>query len=309
MRVILIGDVHAYRLLVPPWLLLGKPVAGYLNLLLRRRRMFRLALMPALVERALALKPDLVLLSGDLTTCAFPGEFDDAARLLKPLTDQVKTIAVPGNHDRYTRRAVRAVDFEERFQRWATSSLEAEVGYPVMHPVAPRWHVLALDSGVPRWLSSRGRIGAAAIDESLSLVNGADPGDGVIVLSHYAAGKPPHLRPMRPSHMLEDHDAFLRMLAQMQRRLIFVHGHIHCPWSWPRPEAELRHVLDVNAGAPCLIGRGLSHGQGFVELRLPDNPAHAVQVIHHRPTRDLSRGAAVETHANDWSATPLSERY
>ncbi len=102
MRLLLIGDIHAYRLYVSPWHLLGKALLGQTNLWLYRRRKFDLSLLPAVVARAVDLRPDLVLLSGDLTTTAYPGEFADVAAALRPLLAAVPTVAVPGNHDRYT---------------------------------------------------------------------------------------------------------------------------------------------------------------------------------------------------------------
>ena len=117
MRIVLFGDIHLYRLWLAPWHLLSKRVLGQGNLVLNRRRKFDHSLLPGLIEQAVAIKPDLCLLSGDLTTTALVGEFEDAAAALKPLTDRVQTIAVPGNHDRYTYTSARVKRIRCRSRR------------------------------------------------------------------------------------------------------------------------------------------------------------------------------------------------
>ena len=75
MRIALIGDLHTYALAVWPWELLGKPLAGQLNLWLNRRTKFDRSLIAPTIGRVMECKPDLALLSGDLTTTSRPSEF------------------------------------------------------------------------------------------------------------------------------------------------------------------------------------------------------------------------------------------
>jgi len=107
MRLALIGDIHYYRLAVAPWQLFGKRLLGQANLWLNRRHRFNRSLLKPVLEQAESIQPDMVLMSGDLTTTALAGEFADVAAALNPLAKRIPMVAVPGNHDRYTFSAAR----------------------------------------------------------------------------------------------------------------------------------------------------------------------------------------------------------
>jgi Icc protein len=57
-------------------------------------------LMQAAVSEVIALRPDLVLIGGDLTQEGYANEFRAAQRHLEPITESgVPTVIIPGNHD------------------------------------------------------------------------------------------------------------------------------------------------------------------------------------------------------------------
>jgi 3',5'-cyclic AMP phosphodiesterase CpdA len=78
---------------------------------------FNGALMESVVSRVNAMRPDVVLIAGDLTGAGYEWEFQDAARWLARF--EPPTLAIPGNHDS---RNVGYIHFEhhfgERFWRW-----------------------------------------------------------------------------------------------------------------------------------------------------------------------------------------------
>ena len=64
-------------------------------------------------------RPDRVVFSGDATTLGFEAEFARAAALLGVTgPDPLPGLAVPGNHDYYTRAAAAAGLFERYFAPW-----------------------------------------------------------------------------------------------------------------------------------------------------------------------------------------------
>ena len=277
MRLALIGDIHLYRLLATPWHLMGKALLGQLHLWLRRGWRFDPRLLEPLVRRAGDLKPDMLLLSGDFTTTAKPGEFADAAGALSPLMRHVPTIAVPGNHDCYTFTAGR----QRRIARYFGEVLPES--FPHLRHLGGRWHLLALDAAVPRAFSSRGRVGADQLTRAAALVSTLDADDGLIVLCHYALRELPDHKPMKWDHRLEDAAGVADLLARFTGRTLYLHGHVHRPWCWPRCEQGLDHVVDVNAGAPLLRTRAYPFGQGFWQIELPNDPGAEGELIHHRP--------------------------
>lgn len=119
MRLAHATDIHWFS---PPRLrdLELKRVWGTLNLYVRgRRHEFDPNVQDTLVSHLLSLKPDLVLITGDLTAQALPSEFEIAKRALTPLLDSVPTLVLPGNHDVYTPKSSRARLFWKTFGPWA----------------------------------------------------------------------------------------------------------------------------------------------------------------------------------------------
>ncbi len=305
LRLLLIGDVHYYRLAVWPWLLAGKRLLGQVNLWLRRRRRFVRHLLAETVRRAIELEPDRVLMSGDLTTTALRGEFEAVARLLKPLIDRHPVVILPGNHDRYT------------FSAGARRGLERHFGplvpetFPCRMSLNAGWELLAIDSAVPRMLSSRGRVGEAQLQQVARLLEQIPSERGVLVLCHYPILLPQGRR-QKWGHRLADGAALLRVLLQSRHRMIYCHGHIHEPWLIPataaRPTdpsvdaqgelAAARHLTLLDAGAPCMVDARYPRGQGFWELILPPDPTAAVQYRHHAPADRPGEPWQVHPHAD-----------
>ena len=279
MRLALIGDIHSYRLLVPPWSLLGKRVFGQLHTWLNPRRRFDTRLLAPLVRQVASVEPDMVLFSGDLTSTALPGEFSDVFDALSPVVNTFPTVMTPGNHDRYTFTAARRKRFEAAVSASTASQFPC---FRRFDSPADRWSLLALDGAVPRCVSSRGLVGEAQLERAREQIADLTDSDGLVVMCHYALRRPPPAR-MRWSHRLADAPEVEAMLADCPARVLYVHGHVHEPWCWPRAEASLEHVLDVNAGAPCLRRPEHPHGQGFWQIDLPDDPRQEVCLRRHVP--------------------------
>ncbi len=277
MRLVLIGDIHYYRLFTAPWNLIGKRVLGKTNLWLRRRKVFLPAALPAVVERVLSLAPDRVVFSGDLTTTALRPEFEDVRRVLRPLLDRFPTLIIPGNHDRYTFASKRKRRIEEYFPD------QSPPEYPHLAPLTGAWRLMAIDASVPQWLSSRGRCGAAQLDRARWIIDEREDARNILLLCHYPAQYPPAIRG-RDGHRLDDAAELLEALkTAAPRRVLYLHGHIHRPWIYNPEDKALSHVTFVNAGAPCHVSEQYPFGQGFWEIDLPEDTRHAVSLTHHLP--------------------------
>ena len=280
LRLALIGDIHAYRLLAPPWSLFGKRALGQVNVWLNRRHRFDRDLLAPVVARVGELDPDLLLLSGDLTSTALSGEFADVFAALAPVTGHVPTVAVAGNHDRYTFSAARRRQFERAGDTLVPPRFPH---FRRLEPPAERWALLVLDAAVPRIVSSRGRIGATQLELARRYVANLSAADGLIVLCHYALRRPPDLGPTPWHHRLADAAEVEALLAACPAPVLYLHGHVHHPWCWRRDEPGLEHVTDINAGAPCLCVTTQPRGQGFWQIDLPTDPQEPVGLCRHVP--------------------------
>jgi len=277
MRLVLLGDIHAHRLLVPPWRLLSKRLLGQMNLWLRRRYRFDLRLLRPVVERAAGLNPDLVLLSGDLSSTALEGEFDDVKEALAPLISKIPSLLVAGNHDRYTFRSARRRTIEEAF----VSVVPAQ--FPHVQRLDERWTLLTLDAAVPRLVSSRGRLGSAQMREASTTMQQLTSEQGLVVLCHYPFAAPEGIR-MPWVHGLDEVAALRDLLADCRAKIIYMHGHIHRSWHWRPTDPRHAHVIDINAGSPTLCATPDRAGHGFWQIDLAADAAAPPVAIRHEPT-------------------------
>ncbi|MCK5834548.1 MAG: metallophosphoesterase [Lentisphaeria bacterium] len=79
-----------------------KRLVGALNYFLFRRSHFDLNVLQMAIDTTLTLKPQVVVISGDITSTGTPEEFELACEYLKPLVEaDLKLIYIPGNHDAY----------------------------------------------------------------------------------------------------------------------------------------------------------------------------------------------------------------
>jgi len=180
--------------------------------------------LPNLLERAIAevneLSPDVVVVSGDLTTHGFKDEYALAKRYLG--TIECKAIVViPGNHDS---RNVGYVHFEELFgDRNSVLRLDGV-------------SIVAVDSTEPDL--DNGQIGRGRyrwIEEQF-----AEPADLRVFVLHH------HLLPVpgtgRERNIVNDAGDALEALQRAGVDLVLC-GHKHVPYAW-----KLESLFIVNAG-------------------------------------------------------------
>jgi 3',5'-cyclic AMP phosphodiesterase CpdA len=231
------SDIH----LTPPHLgwhrrdWLSKRVLGWINLrVLGRGYRFRhshtiTACLQADLRR---LHPDQVIFSGDATTLGFENEFKQAAERLAVTDPSMPPgLAVPGNHDYYTRRGVEKQLFETYFAPWLEGIRVDEAPYPFARRVGPVW-LIGLNSSTYNQFSwdATGRVGPAQLDRLARLLQRLEPGPRIIV-SHYplcvVTGKPEPVW-----HRLRDWRAVTRVAAD-HGVCLWLNGHRHHAYHWP----------------------------------------------------------------------------
>lgn len=269
MRIVHISDLHFWHVTLNPLRLMGKRLLGMSNLVLNRARKYRMERMPDLCERVKELNPDHILITGDLTTTSLEEEFTAAYRGLLPLNGrQWSMTVIPGNHDRYTRRAARLRLFEKHFGGFAPS-----IEYPWLRHLGEGTAILGLDTSRPAMVSARGKIAPTQLDAARRLLEGSRSGiTRLVVACHYPVALPEGVREDR-SHDLQGKEHLRAFLSQLGPHL-YCHGHIHAGWTFI--PAALPQSLCLNPGAalrrrkrPCvqaLLLEILLEGKG-VEVR------------------------------------------
>ncbi len=280
MRIALIGDIHAYSLNVRARRLLSRRILAQSNLWINRRFRFNHALLAPLMDQVRAVEPDLVLCSGDITTTSLEDEFTDVMNHFRPLAEQTPVVVVPGNHDRYT--------FKSRRKRRMEEMLEGLMPHEFPHhrQLSPKWRLIALDSGIPNVLTSRGALGEAQFAALSRSLHDTPADQGVVLLCHYPAATPPGM-PNSWAHNLREAAALRRMLTDCPQPILFMHGHVHQPWYWASGEGQTNGhapaLAYLNAGSPCMTSNKYPMGQGFWQIDLPDDPAQQISLLHQVP--------------------------
>ena len=279
MRLALLGDVHFFELAVPLRRLLGKRAMGHANLVLNRRKRFDHGRLPALLEHLEAQGPDLLLMSGDVTTSSLEAEFErvrDALSALDAAGGSLPTVLVPGNHDAYTFKSHRT----DRMRTLLGGFVPA--GFPHARALGPGWELLALDSAVPNRFFSRGALGPAQLAAAAEIIRAKKPGEGLVVLCHYPCVVP-RGTPGGWSHDLAEAAALRDLLQASPAEVVFVHGHVHKPWFVAGPKGLRPGFRVLNTGSPCMLGKRFPAGQGYWTLELPDDPTDRLLATHHVP--------------------------
>lgn len=196
---------------------------------------FDAALMEATVDEINDLKPDLVIVAGDLTANGYREQFDEAKQYIDDVECQNK-IVIAGNHDS---RNVGYVHFEELFGPRHHRTFELEFGVcclPDSERIQERLKILAMDSNKPDL--NDGEIGSDRY--GLFDTEFLDPEDfKIFLLHHHLVGIP---GTGRERNVVWDAGDVLERLKVASVNLVLC-GHRHVPYNWP-----LDNVLIVSSG-------------------------------------------------------------
>ena len=199
---------------------------------------FDAELLETAVKETIALRPDLVVIGGDLTAEGYAGEFRTARHYLEPLFEAgLNTLVIPGNHDSknvgylHFRDTFGPGDVAEKGDRVLRLALGGDGAGP---PLTVQ--VVAIDSSKPDLAEGEvGRERYPWIREQL-----CQPADFKVFVLHH------HLVPVpgtgRERNTVWDAGDVLALLSELEVDIVLC-GHKHVPHVW-----LLDHVLIVNSG-------------------------------------------------------------
>ena len=202
--------------------------------------------LPHLLERAIAevneLEPDVVVISGDLTSHGFKDEYALAREYLNRVECE-SMVVIPGNHDS---RNVGYVHFEELFGTRNSVLRLGGVTIVAVDSSEPDLDNGQIGRGRYRWIEEQFSAGAGSVAgeaDDARPENGASPAPmadlRVFVLHH-------HLLPVpgtgRERNIVHDAGDTLEALQRAGVDLVLA-GHKHVPYAW-----RLENLFVVNAG-------------------------------------------------------------
>jgi 3',5'-cyclic AMP phosphodiesterase CpdA len=206
-----------------------KRYPGWVNFrwLGRRYRFRQAAPVLAALVRELRERPlDRIVFSGDATAMGFESEFRKAAEILGVRDgESLSGLAVPGNHDYYTRGVAASGLFERYFAPWQAGQRLDRATYPFAQRVGHLWLVGVNSCTGNRWAwDASGRVGAEQRERLRRLLASLESGPRILV-THYpvclASGKRE-----KPWHGLRDLSELIEAAAEGGVSL-WLHGHRH----------------------------------------------------------------------------------
>jgi 3',5'-cyclic AMP phosphodiesterase CpdA len=210
-----------------------------------------LAPLLAVRELGAALRPDLLVATGDMTHRGRSEQMQRSAQILRDL--ELPLLAVPGNHDiPYT--------FPARFTR---TFVEWERAYGDPEPLySSESLVVAGLNSVRPWRQQGGALGEVQLARAATRLRDAPAGAyRVVALHHHLAAAP---WPSKRKQPVRDRDGVLKALAEAGVDLV-LSGHVHQAAAAERREFELlengsRRSLVLASGPG--IGRPRPHRPG-----------------------------------------------
>lgn len=226
-----LSDIHVLDLAgVRFYRFFNKRVTGGLNLLLKRSKAHKPALLEEALDRIEGLGCDHVLVTGDLTNLALPSEFERARRILEAHVPRSRLHVIAGNHDRYTLFSAVTRRFERHFHDYIQTDLPElpnANGWPYVKLLEDDVALIGVNSGVAQpWLVSGGRVGERQREALAAALDHPEVRRRFSVVGiHHHLIKPAH-KPREFPRGLFDRDAVLDLLLGHEADLV-VHGHNH----------------------------------------------------------------------------------
>jgi 3',5'-cyclic AMP phosphodiesterase CpdA len=165
MRIVHLSDLHAAARPDSLSAFFDKRLVGTLNHLFRRRFLHDQSLLKQLGAFVLELKPDVVVITGDVTSTGQPAEFAVALDALQPILndEKVATLYVPGNHDAYVRNERCAASLAETF-RVLNSSGATLSSLPLLQTISGVDFILVDETSPTNIFLSNGRVSQKSLN-------------------------------------------------------------------------------------------------------------------------------------------------
>lgn len=304
MRLAHLSDIHIHNLEnVRPWRFLNKRVTGGLNLLLGRSGKHDNSVVQKALETASGLGVDHTVVTGDLSNLSLESEFEAARRMLEPFSANLSVI--PGNHDYYTRGAVRAGRFESYFKPWMQSDVPhgGEQVYPYVKLIGDDVALLGINSCVsspPTF--AIGRVGDAqqARLEGL-LENDALKGRFLVAATHHHLVLPKYTNPRKEFfRQMRDAEQVRAILTRGGVGLaIHGHNHQHGLFALERPDGGTTWVSEAGSTSVATF-KDAHYGGKFNVYDIVDGQLAGVETWLFRPESGVFAPWKRWTLAADW---------
>jgi 3',5'-cyclic AMP phosphodiesterase CpdA len=294
MRFAHLSDLHALDLQgVSPLRFFNKRLAGWINLMRKRKKAHPVALLDALCDDVNAQALDHVVITGDLSNLSLESELQRARAAIDRITLGPREVSViPGNHDVYVWEAYFRRHFDRIFAPYALGDDAPEGSLPTYPFVRVRGDVAFIGTSTARPSPpplADGRLGARqlqAVEERLLALRGKFR----VLLIHH----PPLPQSLDLLRALRDRKALHAVLRRVGCELV-LHGHEH---------RDLRGELPGPDGPIPIIGVGSStyDDQRKGAPRLDRRARYNIYTVERSPATASGFAFTIEQRVHDPAA-------
>ena len=290
LRIAHLSDLHFCKVSKNPLQFFSKRWLGNMNLFFCRKKRWAAQHIEALGDLLEEKGVNLVVLTGDATSTSHSAEFRLAAAFFNQLKKRgMDVIALPGNHDHYTKKAYR----ERHFYNFFPARLMEE-GHHLSHfclkshavgakQLPDGWWLIVLDTALATpWVSSRGLFSTEVEEHLRRLLKQIPEGDKVIIANHF-----PFFQSDSPRKILVRGKALQGVLEEFPKVKLYIHGHTH-----RRSVADLREN-----GLPIVIDCGSTGMGSKVSWNLIDLEENSVRFQHFESEANTWKGGPIQTFA------------
>lgn len=253
LRIAHLSDLHFSVPTYNPLQLFSKRWLGNLNMLFSRKKDFNPNQLLPLVDLFKEKKVSHVVITGDITTTSFKGEF----LLGKAFADKLKQAGlelfiIPGNHDQYTRKAFKKKFFYDFFAgQFADQTRYSLKEHSVtVSPLAQNWWLIALDTAIATSLVSSEGFFSPNLEKHLEQILASLPKqDNIILINHF-----PFFHHDGHRKGLVRAEILKRIIMKYPNIKLYLHGHTHRQCIADLRGAKLPIILDPGSTSHSDMG-------------------------------------------------------
>ena len=247
MRIAHISDLHFAQIDYGVGQFFSKAWLGNLNLLIRRYKTFcnlrPFLLIPELKKRGI----EMCLITGDFTSTGSRAEYEMGRKFVKELDQaKIRWMAIPGNHDMYTKKNEKEKTFYSIFpNRYGESAFSLDKNRCTAAPLTDGWWVLALDTTLATSLiSSEGLFSEALENELPKILSTIPENQKILMMNHF-----PFFQHEQKRRLMRRGKALQHFLEHNPRVQLYLHGHTHRLCLADLRPSQLPIILDSGSAA------------------------------------------------------------
>lgn len=240
LRIAHLSDPHFSHITFHPKQFLSKRWIGNLNLLLHRKKSYQTEHLWHLPELFKQLEVETAFITGDFSSTSLDEEFSDGRRFCFAFSERgIPLHVVPGNHDCYTKEAVR----KSRFYAFFPPGADLRKRRVERVLLGKGWWYIGLDCAVvsPPFCSY-GHFFKTTQDYLKEALLDIPANGKVIIGNHF-----PLFTTNRPHHDLKRAKALQEILKAFPQVKLYLHGHDHTHYIIDRQKEG--YPLVLNSGS------------------------------------------------------------